>query len=342
LQDMQDKTCDLIYRCGNKMKTFLAFLMALFIILTFMDEKTEAKFISETKIMMDTTVSITIDGSYQDIQKAFSAIEKINFLMNDYIPSTEINVLNRKGTNKLSCDTRQVILKAIYFSKITRGAFDITVGPLVRLWQRMGREKRLPTSNELNRALSLVGYKNIKISGDTVKLLKKGMMLDLGGIAKGYAVDKAIEVLRERGVKNALVNAGGDMYCLGEGPGGKWRIGIQHPRNLRKIVGIISVANRGVATSGDYHRYYVINGKRFGHIINPATGWTVQDTPMSVTIIAPNATTADALATGVFVLGPVKGLELINSLPKVEGVIISKGMKIVTSSGWGKYEVKRF
>ena len=307
--------------------------------LFFLEGYCRAEFLTRTRIMMSTQVTITADASLQDIKEAFEVMAKIESLMNDYNPRSEIGILNRKGKLAVSPEVREVILRAIYFSRITNGAFDITVGPLVRLWQKMGKEKRLPTQRELKDTLSLVGYQNIKISDSMILLEKKGMRLDLGGIAKGYAVDKAIEVLRKRGVKNALVNAGGDLYCLGKGPSGKWKIGIQHPRNMREIFGIIRVTDKAVATSGDYRRYYVIQGRRFGHIIDPSTGWTVQNSPMSVTIVAPDCTSADALATGVFVLGLEKGIKLINSLPGVEGMIIGEGMRVVKSSGWKKFEV---
>ncbi len=297
-----------------------------------------AKFITQTQIIMSTEVTIIAEASFEDIQKAFDVIKKVDSLMNDYNPQSEISVLNREGKKEVSPMLREVILKSIHFSRITEGAFDITVGPLVRLWQRMGYERRLPTPRELKDTLSLVDYQKIRINGKMIFLEKKGMRLDVGGIAKGYAVDKAVEVLKKMGVKNALVNAGGDMYCLGEGPHGKWRVGIQHPRKMNEIVGIIEVKDKGIATSGDYRRYYMIRGKRYSHIINPATGWTVQDIPMSVTIIAPDATTADALATGVFVLGPKRGIELINNLPGVEGMIVSEGMQIVKSRDWHKFE----
>jgi len=287
---------------------------------------------------MGTQVTLIIDGTSEDLKEAFKIIEEVEQLMSDYNPKSEISLLNRKGESKVSPWTKEVIRKAIEFSRITKGAFDITVGPLVDLWKKAEREKKVPTQEELKKVCSLVGYKNILVEDDKISFKAEGMRMDLGGIAKGYAVDKAIEVLRKRGVKNALVNAGGDIYCLGEGPRGKWRIGIQHPRQEREIVGIIRISNRGVATSGDYRRYYLIQGKRFGHIINPLTGWTVQDNPMSVTIIAPDATTADALATCVFVLGTEEGMDLINSLPRVEGMIIGEGMEVFTSKGWESYE----
>ncbi|MFQ5835694.1 MAG: FAD:protein FMN transferase, partial [bacterium] len=177
------------------------------------------------------------------------------------------------------------------------------------------------------------------LEGDRAGFQKKGMQIDLGGIAKGYAVDRAIESLRKNGIRRALVNAGGDLYALGSGPGKeKWQVGIQDPREEDKLLGIIKVKDVGVATSGDYRRYFTIEGRRFSHIVNPKTGQTVQDVPMSVTVIAPDATTADALATGVFVLGPQKGIELIESLPQVEGMIVSEGMKRISSKGWAHFQ----
>jgi len=164
------------------------------------------------------------------------------------------------------------------------------------------------------------------------------MQIDLGGIAKGYAVDKAVEALKKNGIKRALVNAGGDLYALGTNrQGEEWQIGIQDPREKDKIVDIIRVEDKGVATSGDYIRYFTLEGRRFSHIVDPRTGLTVQDVPMSVTIVGPEATSTDALATGVFVLGPEEGMKLINSLPEVEGMIISEGMKKITSRGWDQF-----
>lgn len=297
-----------------------------------------AEFLSRTQFMMGTRVNIIADASPEQINKAFDEIRRIDSLMSGYSPESEISELNREGKIKASVDLREVILKAIHFSQVTEGAFDITVGPLVRLWQKAGREKKLPTAAELEKVLSLVGYRNIVIDKDTIFLQKKNMRLDLGGIAKGYAVDKAIQVLQKNGVKNALVNAGGDMYCLGNGPHGDWRVGVQHPRKMREIIQVIEVKNRAVATSGDYRRYYMIEGERYSHIVNPKTGQTVQNTPMSVTIVAPDATSADALATGVFVLGPEEGMELINSLAQIEGMIISGDMQIRESTGWDGFE----
>jgi len=209
---------------------------------------------------------------------------------------------------------------------------------LINLWKKAKKEEKVPTEEEIEEAISLVGYQRIILEGNQIRLEKEGMQIDLGGIAKGYAVDKAIEALEKNSIKRALVNAGGDLYALGTDPQGeKWQIGVQDPREEDKIIDIIKVKDKAVATSGDYRRYFTLEGKRFSHIVNPKTGLTVQDVPMSVTIIGPDATTTDALSTGVFVLGPEEGMKLIESLPGVEGMIISEGMKKLTSQGWEKF-----
>jgi len=318
------------------MRNFCYFFVVVLSLLI-LSEAGSSKYITQTRILMGTYVTIICDGSREDINGAFSVIKKVENLMSDQLPGSEIYLLNQKGEGEVSNWTAEVIKKAVEFSQITGGAFDISVGPLVDLWRNAELRGRVPFSKELERARSLVGYRNIAVENGRVKLKNEGMRLDLGGIAKGYAVDKAIGVLKRRGVKNALVNAGGDLFCLGEGPHGKWRVGIQHPREEGKIVGIIKISNKAVATSGDYRRYYVIEGRRYGHIINPFTGWTIQGNPMSVTIIAPDTTTADALATGIFVLGPDKGMKIINELPDVEAMIIGEGMSIFTSPGWRNY-----
>jgi len=311
------------------------------------NEGQRANLSKHTEIIMDTTVEITtIPFDEKAVREAFNVIKETNNLMDDYKRDSEVYILNRQGENRVSPFTLEVVKKAINFSKLTGGAFDITCKPLVDLWRRAGKEKRLPSPQEIKEALFLVNYKNIILEDNLIKFKKKGMGIDLGGIAKGYAVDKAIEILRKEGINKALVNAGGDLYALGRGPQDKkWRIGIQDPRHKGKIVRIIKVEDKAVATSGDYERYFLINGQRHSHIVNPHTGMTVENIPMSVTIIASDTTTADALATGVFVLGPYKGMDLINSLSNIEGMIISEtseGMEIVTSRGWMQFQASDF
>ncbi len=315
-------------------------LVVLFTLLAIQRQKIQP--LKRSQMIMGTMVEITVmPPDEQAIEAAFEEMKKVDTLMSTYKENSEVSILNREGENHLSTETLQVIGEAINFSEITGGAFDITCRPLINLWKKAKKEQVIPSPQEIKEALSLVGYEKIKIlpEGDVVRFKQKGMQIDLGGIAKGYAVDRAIEALRKNGIRRALVNAGGDLYALGNGPGGeKWKVGIQDPREEDKLLGIIKVKDVGVATSGDYQRYFTIEGKRLSHIVNPKTGQTVQDVPMSVTVIAPHATTTDALATGVFVLGPQKGMELIESLPQVEGMIVSEGMKRITSKGWAHFQ----
>jgi len=301
-------------------------------------QKYRLKPLKQTEMIMGTLVEITvIPGNEKAIREAFEALKKVDALMSTYKEDSEISILNREGKAQVSEETLEVIEDAIKFSNLTDGAFDITCRPLINLWKKAKKEEKVPTEEEIEEAISLVGYQRIILEGNQIRLEKKGMQIDLGGIAKGYAVDKAIEALKKNGIKRALVNAGGDLYALGTDPQGeKWQIGVQDPREEDKIIDIIKVKDRAVATSGDYRRYFTLEGKRFSHIVNPKTGLTVQDVPMSVTIIGPDATTTDALSTGVFVLGPEEGMKLIESLPEVEGMIISEGMKKLTSQGWGE------
>lgn len=302
-------------------------------------QKYRLKPLKQTEMIMGTLVEITvIPANEKAIREAFEALKKVDALMSTYKEDSEISILNREGKAQVSEETLEVIEDAIKFSNLTDGAFDITCRPLINLWKKAKKEEKAPTEGEIEEAISLVGYRRIILEGNQIRLEKKGMQIDLGGIAKGYAVDKAIEALKKNNIKRALVNAGGDLYALGtDRQGEKWQIGVQDPREEDKIIDIIKVKDRAVATSGDYRRYFTLEGKRFSHIVNPKTGLTVQDVPMSVTIIGPDATTTDALSTGVFVLGPEEGMKLIESLPEVEGMIISEGMKKLTSQGWEKF-----
>lgn len=302
-------------------------------------QKYRLKPLKQTEMIMGTLVEITvIPGNEKAIREAFEALRKVDALMSTYKEDSEISILNREGKAQVSEETLEVIEDAIKFSNLTDGAFDITCRPLINLWKRAKKEEKVPTEEEIEEAISLVDYQRIILEANQIRLEKKGMQIDLGGIAKGYAVDKAIEALKKNGIKRALVNAGGDLYALGtDRQGEKWQIGVQDPREEDKIIDIIKVKDKAVATSGDYRRYFTLEGKRFSHIVNPKTGLTVQDVPMSVTIIGPDATTTDALSTGVFVLGPEEGMKLIESLPEVEGMIISEGMKKLTSQGWEEF-----
>ncbi len=272
------------------------------------------------------------------IQSAFKEIERIEKIASNFNKDSELSQLNLKGFSSHP-ELFDIINKSMDYAKLTEGAFDITVYPLTKLWGfntdtsegtgiPQGKYK-VPTDKEIKDTLEIVGYERIKLDYKNKKVYLNRSKLDLGGIAKGFAVDKAINILRERGIRKALVNAGGDIKFIGNK---KWRIGIQHPRLKDKLITTIKLKNKAIVTSGDYERYFMINEHRYQHIINPITGYPATEC-ISVTIIADDATDADALATGVVVLGPDKGMKLINKLKNIEGLIIDSEGNIITSQG---------
>ncbi|MCI2427375.1 FAD:protein FMN transferase [Candidatus Acetothermia bacterium] len=288
---------------------------------------------------MGTVVNITvIDEDTQRaeaaMQDAFNEIFRIERLMSATDGYSEIYILNQSRGEwvDLSPETIYVLERSLYFAKISGGAFDPTVKPLVDLWmEKVKTWGRLPSTSELSEALALVNWRNLEVdvNKSRARFLKEGMAITLGGIAKGYAVDRAIKVLKESGVKRGLVDIGGDIR--GFGPK-SWRIAIQHPRDEYEWLDVIDLKNAAVATSGDYRRFFLLGERRVHHILNPKTGEPA-DRVMSVTIIAANCLDADALTTLVFVLGPEKGKELLNSL-EVAGLIVDSHGEIIISEAW--------
>jgi len=263
----------------------------------------------------------------QVIEQAFKEIERIDDLMSVYKADSQISAINNlsgRGFVKVEQDLIRVVEEAIRIGQLSRGAFDITIGPLLQLWGFTDRHGHWPSASQVKEVLSLIDYRNILIdrSNRRIKLRLPGMALDLGGIAKGYAVDWAIRVLREHGIERALVNAGGDLFALGH-PAGKdgWHIGIRDPFLPDKIAGILEIVDQAVATSGNYENFLVYKGKKYSHILDPRSGYPVQGIA-SVTILAKTTMEADALATAVTVLGVEEGMELIDRLPQTEGIIV--------------------
>ncbi|MEW6356229.1 MAG: FAD:protein FMN transferase [Planctomycetota bacterium] len=262
------------------------------------------------------------------IDVAFARVEEVEQMMSHFRPDSEVSRLNDSGKAIVSEETFYVLKKAKEASALTGGAFDVTVPPLIHLWKEAGKKKVLPTEADLKAALALVGWQKMVLNDETREVtLPQGMSIDLGGIAKGYAVDAAAKSLNGRGFPNFMVEIGGEVVCGGRREdAGKWKIGVQDPRShilapqtLDIILGLSDIA---VATSGNYMQFTVIGDKRYSHIVDPRTGRTAEDVP-SATIIAPDCTTADALATAVSVMGVEKGLKLIETLPDVEAMLIT-------------------
>jgi thiamine biosynthesis lipoprotein len=290
---------------------------------------------------MGTVIEITLVGDHEEGAKnaalqAFQEIKRIEQLMSPWIDSSDVTRINQSAGKewvKVSPEMLRVIKKAQEISELSGGGFDITVGPLTQLW-RMARERGIPPpAEELKQKLGLVNFRNVMIDQEEKVFLKKrGMSIDLGGIAKGYAVDRAFEVLRTLGYKNLIVNAGGDLRVGGSKLDQPWSIGIQDPRSSEKIMATVTISDSAIATSGDYEKFFIYQGKRYHHIFNPKDGLP-SDGCQSVTIICKEGMVADALATAVFVLGPEKGYVLCQKLKGVDCLIVDKEGKIILAPG---------
>lgn len=319
--------------------------------------------ISRTSFLMDTLVEIKVVSqdrkkANEAIKAAFAEMKRIETLMGQG-PESEPSQLG-ESPQEISPELLEVLKASIWYSELTGGRFDISIGPATKLWDfKQEPPYELPAEDQLNAALSLVNYKGIKLAVecstgvppvvllspvDYRKIkhaagdeqwqcaLKPGMKLDLGGVAKGYAVDRAIDVLLKKGVTQVLVNAGGDIRAIGQSHKGRpWRIGIQHPRQ-DKMLTVLELKDLSVATSGDYERFFIKDGVRYHHIIDPRTGYPAKEC-ISVTITAPTCLEADIVATAVFVAGPSEGMKLIEQLEGIEGIIVTPEGKVIASSG---------
>jgi thiamine biosynthesis lipoprotein len=259
---------------------------------------------------------------------AFERIARLDDTMSDYNPRSELMSLCQRAGGPpvpVSEDLFQVLARSQALAERTDGAFDITVGPVVRLWRRARRQHEMPAADELAQARELVGHEKLRLDprARTAQLLKKGMLLDLGGIAKGYAADQALAILKRHGITSALVVAGGEVAVSAPPPGRKgWRIGIAPLESPEKPpTRFLLLHDAAVSTSGDAEQYVELGGKRYSHIVDPRTGIGVMGRS-SVTIVAANATTSDGMATAVSVLGPEQGLELVRSTPGTAALIV--------------------
>ncbi len=271
---------------------------------------------------------------------AFERIEELEAVLSDYREDSEVTSLCRDGNNAprgVSPELFSVLEQSLRISRLSGGAFDVTVGPVVRLWREARRSGRVPDTDALKKARAAVGYGNVELNPDarTVWLKLPGMQLDFGGIGKGYAADQALALLRERGIACALVDAGGDL-TLGASPPGTpgWRIVLRNPDTARGAEpGVMFLHDVGVATSGDAFQYLEVDGRRYSHIVNPGDGMGLRGSA-GVTVIAPDGTTADALATALSVMPVADGMRLVESMEGVSAAVVrrSDGVLRRTSS----------
>ena len=326
---------------NKKAILFLAAFIIFFVIGLFFTgvEKEAPKRVKQIIPAMGTIVEVQLqEGDAAQNEKAFKAafdeIRRIDSLFTDYNDSSAIGSLNKVDSGKVVVNPEVVALirRGLELSPKTDGAFDITLGSVVRLWGFKDGTMHLPAADSIKMALGKSGIDKIKILNDSLIEKKGEINLDLSGIAKGYAVDRACAILEKSGIKSFLINAGGEIRAKGEG----WTTGIQDPFNERGIVEILYPGRKAVATSGDYENFFEVDGKRYCHLFDPKTGFPAVKVS-SVTVLADDVTTADALATAFFILGNEKSKELIKNFPGCEFMIIDKNGNKHYSPGFKDY-----
>ncbi|MBD3348863.1 MAG: FAD:protein FMN transferase [Candidatus Eisenbacteria bacterium] len=304
----------------------LSFAGALALVIFLMYRARPPTSYEESRVAMGTLVTITVYGANDGaasaaVGSAWREIERVDSLLTRYSRTSEVALLNEAGRAVVDSATATTVARALEIALATEGAFDPTVAPLMDLW-KFGEEMALPDHAEIVAALGSVGYARVSADAEGGLVDLGGAQLDLDGIAKGRAVDRAVAALRRGGVESALVDAGGDIGLLGEGPRhGRWRIGIKDPRK-EGLLGALKLRAGSVATSGDYQRCGFVDGVRYHHILNPGTGYPARGV-LSATVVSDECMVADALATAVFVMGPTRGMSFIESVESVEGVIVS-------------------
>lgn len=297
--------------------------------------------VSKTRLAMGTFVSMTLihpsrDRAEEALGRAFEEIDRLTGLMNRFDETTAVAQLNRDGyLNDVPSEIIQVVARALYHNRLSRGTFDITIKPLVDLFKEKfgGKQKVAPNAKEIKQAIKLVDSNKIELKERTICFKKPGMGITLDGIAKGYIVDRASEVLVEHEIKNHLINAGGDIRTMGVRADKKpWAVAIQDPLKRKNYPDIIHMRNGAIATSGNYEIYFD-REKMFHHIVDPATGLS-PGLSASVSVMTTKAIEADALSTSVFVMNPLRGKRFINALPHSECLVIDRYGNLLKSKGW--------
>ena len=299
---------------------------------------------SEQGIFFDTLVSINIYGTKDKtvMKDCLILCEEYEKKFSRTIDTSEISKLNKAQGEwvELSEETVELIEQAIEYSKLTEGAFDITIAPLTELWHVKDNEGILPTKEQIEQAKSHIDYNLIEIDGNKVRLKDKEAQIDLGGIAKGFIADRLKALMLERGVESAMINLGGNIAVIGsKKDGSSWNVGIQKPfADRNEVIGSVLVQDKTVVSSGIYERYFEYEGEIYHHILDTSTGCPSTSDLEAVTIIGESSTIADALSTSCILLGSEKGMELVESLPEVEAVFVTKDGEILESSRAGFQE----
>lgn len=334
------------------MKKFIFILITCtFAILAFVScSISKDEYYEKSDIVMDTTVTLSAYGknSKEAVEEGFKRLDEINEMASANISDSDVYKINNSsgmGYVKVHPEILKMVETSIEYSKLSEGSFDITLGPIINLWGIGTDNERVPSDAEIKEELPLVGYKNISVNKDesSIMLNNKGMSIDLGGVAKGFAADEVLKIYKEHNIENGLINLGGStIYALGKNKDNKeWAVGIKHPRseNTNEYMGVIKISNEALSTSGDYERYFIKDNKRYHHIIDPKTGYPSDNSAISDTVILSDdvpdkCMLTDILSTTVFILGQEKGVKLIEGLQGASCEVTTSDYNVYTSEGF--------
>ena len=343
----------------QKQKTHLwAFLAVTLLALIWTALSQHAVYKIQITDALDTVSEITVATEKNGnviLQQCKAYIEKMDRLFSVNHPESDVSALNKAAGNgrmiEISADTARILARAKEYAVETNGFFDVTIGALVDLWNEADEEEMLPLPEDISAAIHTIDYQSLQVDleKNQARLEKTGQQITLGGIGKGYITDGLVSLLLAEGVESALINLGGNTYALGKKTEfSRWRVGIQDPNDPQRLVGTVLAEDQCVITSGDYQRYFEIDGERYHHIMNPNTGMSSNSGLKSVTIIAKDATLADALSTACFVLGYSEGANLVAEYEDVQAIFVtdsntvyySKDLEEIFTRSHSGYEYK--
>lgn len=335
-------TSQVISACRkNNLRTALTLAtisLALFVLCAFTEAN--AEWLGDSRPLMGTETSVQLwhddrDAGETAIEAVFTEMARINELMSTYVEDSQVSLINREAADRAVSagdELYDLIVRSLDISILTRGAFDITYDSVGQHYDF--REKQRPDRETIVLELDRVDYRFIETfpSTKSIHFVQPGVRINLGGIAKGYAVERGVQILRDLGIRHAIVSAGGDSRLIGDRRGQPWMVGVRDPRKESEVSIRIPLENEAISTSGDYEHYFEEGGKRYHHIIQPATGEPANGI-RSATVVGPDAVITDALSTSVFVMGVDDGLRLISTLPDYEGIVIDAEGKLFYSDG---------
>jgi thiamine biosynthesis lipoprotein len=331
---------DGIHRSAVAVRRRLAALLGCALCLGAAAAPAHAAWYSRTESIMDTRIYVELwDTSPKHANAAIDAVmaemHHVDDVMSDFKPNSELSQINEHAAQHpvvVSPELYDLIKLSTHYSRITDGAFDITVESVWRLYHF--RRHTHPSDAEIQALLPTIGWRQLIFNDrdHSIRFARPGMAIGLGGIAKGYVVDRSIDILKSMGIRHAIVTAGGDSRLLGDHRGRPWMVAIMDPWDLHKVVTMIPLTNEAISTSGDYYRGFVQNGKRYDHILSPFTGHSAQ-LVRSASVIAPTATQTDGMSKTAFVLGPQKTLAIIDGMPQYDAVLICPDGRVVYSKG---------